>query len=129
MSRKEHFLPMKGTVFLNAIKNGSKKFEGRVHASKCQQLQKGDLLKLYDNRAKWGILCEIVSKDIYPDFRSMLEDKGILALLPQLTEDAKRDSQEELMRKALKIYHGFPGSNRVEKFGAVAIGVKWIKNI
>lgn len=118
---------MKGTIFLKAIREGSKKFEGRVNGSQCRKMQVGDTLRFFDRSAGWGILCEIISLDAYPDFRSMLEDKGILALLPQLKRESC--SKEKLMEKALAIYHGFPKSERVKKLGAVAIGVKWVKDI
>lgn len=129
MGPKVHSLPMKGEIFLRAIKAGTKKFEGRVHATQCQKMQVGDQLRLFDNRARWGILCEIVSKDIFPDFEPMLKAKGILTLLPQLEEDSKKVSSDELMRRAVAIYRGFPGSQRVHKLGAAAIGVKWIKDV
>ena len=127
ISFKSHNLSMKGTVYFEYIMNGKKKFEGRVCHSACISMQIGDHLKLFDRDARWGIICEITSKDIYKSFESMLRDKGVLRLLPQLEQKAKRLSNEILLEKGLKIYQSFPGSNRVNKYGAVAIGVKFIK--
>lgn len=127
--RKVHFFPMKGTVFLNAIKAGTKQYEGRVNGPGCKRMQVGEQLKLFDKRAGWGILCDIVSKTEYYNFKDMLEDKGVLSLLPQLTEKSKYLSHQQLVDEGLKIYHGFPGAQRVHQLGAVAIGVKYIQDV
>ncbi len=127
ISFKSHNLSMKGTVYFENIINGKKKIEGRVCHPTCSSMHIGDHLKLFDREARWGIICEIISKDIYKSFESMLRDKGVLQLLPQLEQEAKCLSNERLLEKGLKIYQSFQGSNRVNKYGAVAIGVKFIK--
>lgn len=127
---KTHKLPMKGTIYFEYIMSGKKKFEGRVFAQACQSMRVGDLLEMFDNRAGWGIVCEISSIDVFRNgFKAMLESKGVLAMLPQLESKASRLSQEELIAEGLKIYNAFPGSQRVNDYGAVAIGVKFLKKI
>ncbi len=126
---KIHNLPIKGTIYLEYIMNGKKQFEGRVCGPACQAMQVGDRLKLFNAKARWGIICEIVSKDWYNTFKEMLEDKGVLPLLPQLEEQSKCLSKDQLLQEGLKIYQSFPGSFRVNQHGAVAIGVKFIKRI
>ncbi|TDG95799.1 hypothetical protein [Cardinium endosymbiont of Culicoides punctatus] len=89
----------------------------------------GNHLKLFDRHAQWGILCEVTSKDIYASFEEMLQNKGVLPLLPQLASLATHVSNEELFKRAANIYHSFPGAHRVRQFGAVAIGVKYLQKI
>lgn len=126
---KQHFLPMKGEIFLRKIMDGTKRYEGRIYRATCKKMQVGDELKLYDNRAGWGILCKITSVDVYNSFQAMLDAKGILVLLPQLEQDARALSPQHLMQKAVKIYEGFPGSEGIHTDGVAAIGVKFIKTI
>lgn len=128
-SLNEHYLPMKGEIFLRKIIEGVKKFEGRIYRATCKKMSVGDRLRLYDHRAGWGILCEITSLDVYKSFETMLREKGILSMLPQLEEDSKRLSSDELMKKAVSIYEAFPGSSGVNREGVVAIGVKFLEKV
>lgn len=124
---KEHRLPMKGTIYFHYIMDGSKPFEGRVNGPGCQRMQVGDHLRMFDRSAGWGIVCEIVSKSSFKTFRQMLEAKGVLAMLPQLSRQKDYLSPEALVNAGEAIYRSFPGSQRVAQHGAVAIGVKFIK--
>ena len=124
-----HNLPMKGTIYFDYIMNGKKKFEGRVCGGACNSMRVGDHLKLFDNKARWGIICEITSKDVYKSFEEMLKAKGVLSMLPQLEDKSKILTQENFVREGVKIYEAFPGSNRVKQYGAVAIGVKFLEKI
>ncbi len=124
---KIHSLPMKGTIFLEYIMKGLKKFEGRVCAKIYENMSVGDELRLYDYRARWGIVCDITSITKYPTFESMLNDKGVLSMLPQLESRSKHISNQQLLQEAIKIYQGFPGSERVKQLGVLAIGVNFIK--
>lgn len=124
-----HHLSMNGTIYLEYIMNGTKLFEGRVNGPVCQRMQIGDELRLFDQKAQWGIVCKIVSKDVYPGFEDMLKDKGILNMLPQLQHKASSLSAVELLREGVKIYHAFPGSQRVKQVGAMAIGVKFSRKV
>lgn len=125
---KSFTLPMSGVMYLNYIREGIKTHEGRVCRGACQSMRKGDQLTLRDNRAGKGILCEITSCTRYSSFRDMLVANGVLKMLPQLTEFAKTASPEALLREGVRVYEGFPGSESVKTLGAVAIGVKFIKN-
>lgn len=122
-----HFLPMKGEIFMINIEKGIKEFEGRIFAPTCRRMRVGDHLKMFDGQARWGIICEITSLDVYDTFEGMLNAKGILKLLPQLEPLSRELRPEELLRKGVDIYRGFPGSNRVTKDGVVAIGVKFLE--
>jgi len=128
-SVKIHNLPMKGTIYFEYIMNGKKKFEGRVCGPACRLMHVGDCLQLFDNREGWGIICEIISKDTYKDFKDMLEAKGVLPLLPQLEDKSKWMTKDQLLQEGIRVYQSFPGSNRVRHYGAAAIGVKFIRKI
>jgi ASC-1-like (ASCH) protein len=124
-----HFLPMSGTIYFEYIMSGKKKYEGRVNRGTCAKMQVGDILKMLDNRAGWGIECEVVSKDKFTSFRDMLVAKGVINMLPQLEPKASQLSNEALILEGIKIYNSFPGSQSVQSLGAVAIGVKFLKKI
>jgi ASC-1-like (ASCH) protein len=126
---KEHFLPMKGEIYMQYIESGIKKFEGRIYGTACKNMHVGDNLKLFDNRAGWGIICKITSIDVYYSFKAMLEEKGILNMLPQLTAESKTLPHTTLLERGVQIYRGFPGSQRVSQVGVTAIGVEFIKRI
>jgi ASC-1-like (ASCH) protein len=121
-----HNLPMSGTQYLKYIKDGVKKFEGRVNGPLCRKMRVGDRLKLYSNRDQWGIICEITSLDTYSSFREMVVDKGAIELLPQLKE--RELPRKELIDAAVKIYDSFPGAQRSSRNGVIAIGVKYLKD-
>ncbi len=126
---KTHFLPMRGVIYLEYIMSGKKKFEGRVNGPACESMKVGERLKLFDRKAGWGILCRIDSKDVYPSFQAMLEDKGILPMLPQLEKASEECSKSDLLQKGVKIYQAFPGADRVHKLGVVAIGIKFLEKV
>ncbi|MGE3954972.1 MAG: hypothetical protein AB7F31_07310 [Parachlamydiales bacterium] len=105
-----------------------KKAEGRVYGQMLRnwKLQSGDHLKLGNRTC--AILCEVVFLHVYKSFQEMLKGEGIGAMLPQI-EKQTFPSEEAKMKAAIKVYEGFPGSDRVRDSGAVAIGVKFIKDL
>lgn len=98
--------------YLTYIKKGIKKAEGRVNSEAFSKLQVGDLIEFYNFQDK--VLCEIIFLHRYHNFQEMLEKEGIKTMLPYT------DSFEE----GIKIYEKFPGANRVQLLGALAIGIK-----
>ncbi|MFZ4773295.1 MAG: hypothetical protein ACOYK9_04820 [Chlamydiia bacterium] len=124
---RTYSLPMNGSIYLEYIMSGKKKFEGRVNRTVASQVHVGDTLDLCDHKARWGILCEVVSKDWYQTFDEMLQEKGVLSMLPQLEQKARTLAPEELIKAGAQIYKNFNGSHEVAKVGAVAIGVKFIR--
>lgn len=126
---REHRLPMKGVVYLNAIMDGSKPFEGRINGAACKRMQVGDNLRMFDRRAGWGIVCQIVSKDVYYSFEEMLRAKGTLKMLPQLSRQASYLNAEQLLEAGAAIYKRFPGAQRVTRQGCTAIGVKFLHKV
>lgn len=129
-TQKKHELAMIGVHYFKYIMQGVKPFEGRVNSGKCRAMKIGDILKLFDHTAGWGIVCEITALDVFPSFMDMLRAKGSLKMLPQLKAKQKQGlSYEQLLKEGEKIYMSFPKADRVKKFGAVAIGVKYLETV
>lgn len=128
MEPKKHYLPMKGTIYLDNIKRGIKTHEGRVYRGTCKAMRVGDRLILQDKQAHRGIECEITSCTRYDSFREMLVANGVLNMLPQLSDFSKKHNEEELLAEGVKVYEKFPGSHDVKTLGCVAIGVNFIRD-
>lgn len=125
--KQTHELFMQGECYLIDIMSGKKKYEGRINSDKCRSMQVGDMLTLYENEAGWGILCSITSLTTFTSFKHMVETQGVLNMLPQLEPLSHSTTHEGLVAEAVRIYAAFPGSNRVDSLGCVAIGVQFIK--
>ena len=125
LSKKMHFLSMKGTFYLQNIINGTKQYEGRINSDKCKKMKVNDLLKLFDKDANWGVICEITSIDVFDNFGKMLKTMGVLKFLPHL--ENKNLLPDELLQEGIKTYLDFPLSERMDSLGTVAIGVKFFK--
>lgn len=123
---KVHQLPMKGTFYLDAIQSGRKKFEGRINGPACQRMRVDDRIEFLDRREGCGIVCRITSLEVFNTFKDMLLGKGILNLLPQL---ASEKDETTLLNRGIKIYQSFPGADRIQKYGCVAIGVEFIEKL
>ncbi|MBS0635643.1 MAG: hypothetical protein JSR37_09290 [Verrucomicrobia bacterium] len=119
-----HEVSMLGEHYLHDIACGKKKYEGRVYSEKYRAMQVGDIVKFYEKTAGWGIECKITSMHPFRSFREMLEQLGPRTMLPRLDSS---HSDEALIDEALATYTAFPGSERAESLGCVAIGVTFIK--
>lgn len=98
-------------------KDGIKKSEGRVNSGTYRKMKIGDYIVFYShNRYIHGV---ISFKHEYKTFEEMLINEGITNMLPFLSDNE--------MHKAIEVYNNFPGSERVKKFGCVAIGMKILK--
>src|SRR5262249_22450371 len=90
-------------------------------------MQVGDLLQLDEKEACWRIICQITSINPFVSFHEMLDTLGVLNLLPQLEARSSILPYEAFIREAVHVYTSFPGSDRVDSFGCVAIGVQFLK--
>lgn len=126
MSPVIYELSMMGEHYLKNIMIGKKKFEGRIHTEKYASMRVGDILKLYENEAGWGIVCSISSIQTFSSFKEMLETLGVLSLLPQLEPLSYTSTHDALIAEAVHIYESFPGSERVDILGCMAIGVNFL---
>ncbi len=101
-----------------AIKNGTKKVEGRVPKeanSKYHKMAKGDdlLITNEDTREKMNVVITFVHH--YPNTRSMLEAEGVENVL----------SSGGTIEDGIKSYNSFQGyEENLPKYGIYAIGVK-----
>lgn len=126
---KMHSFPMAGAIYLQMIQSGAKRYEGRINGPLCRKINIGDKIKFFDRKANWGIICEVMEKIECRTFDEMLDKVGEVNLLPHLKDKSSKPSPSQIRTEALKIYKGFPGSQRVNTDGCVAIGVKFLEKI
>lgn len=105
--------------YLEWLSNGTKTAEGRVNTPSRRKMAEGDYIFLFDEKRDQNIYGQISFKHEYKNFREMLLTEGVKNMLPFL--------DSENLKQGIKIYESFPGSERVKKFGCVAIGIKVIK--
>ena len=109
------FINNKKLPFFEYIASGAKKAEGRVTNDYIKSFKVGEKL-LLQARGEF-VVCEISCLNFYDSFEEMLNSEGFENMVPFV------DSFDE----ALKVYNGFPGSDRVKKRGCCAIGIKYIE--
>ena len=102
--------------YINWLATGIKKAEGRINTEYFRRLKIDDTICFYNQRK--FVLCKVTYLNKYPSFEKMLEGEGLHNMLPF----AKSVSE------GVNVYRGFPGSDRVRRFGAVAIGVNPIES-
>ena len=105
--------------YLEWLSSGIKTAEGRVNTPARRKMIEGDYIFLFDEKRDQNIYGQISFKHEYKTFREMLLTEGVKNMLPFL------DSED--LEQGIKTYESFPGSERVKKFGCVAIGIKVIK--
>ena len=101
--------------FLQYMKAGIKKAEGRVATPQVQGMQLGDHLYL-KGVEEYGIF-EITYLHFYPSFVAMLDGEGLKTMVPFV------DTKEE----AIAIYESFEGHEEVEQYGCCAIGIRHVE--
>ncbi|MDR2074400.1 MAG: hypothetical protein LBP36_03475 [Oscillospiraceae bacterium] len=99
--------------FLQFIKDGKKKAEGRIATDFIKSFKIGDLLKLIDVASNECVVCEIIYLNFYKSFKHMLDFEGFQSMVPF----------SNTFDEALKIYQGFPGADKVKIHGCCAIGI------
>ena len=102
--------------YLKWLKDGIKTAEGRVNSEKYQKIEIGDELIFSDIKSNDFIKGIVTFKHKYITFGEMLKSEGVKNMLPFLNNDD--------LKKGIQVYQNFPGSERVKKFGCVAIGIK-----
>ncbi len=116
MNSKDH-------PWMDLIRNGTKTVEGRINSIAFSCLRKNHFVRFH-NRKK-GILCKVTFTRFYKDFEMMLENEGVKNLAPHV---CTHGNEEDWKQAALKLYHSFPGAERVKQKGAIAIGLKFIRD-
>lgn len=109
---KHHRCTLKN-IYIEQIRSGKKKFEGRVNNHFFQDYQAGDTVTWYAGRNE--LTTKITSRQTFKDFGEMLAGVGFWNMLPGIVG----------FREALNEYHKIPGyRNKVQRFGALAFGVE-----
>lgn len=124
-SKQTHTYTMmnrKDAPYMDWIRTGEKLAEGRINSKGFERLRVGDFVRFHNRRE--GIVCEITFLHRYNGFKEMLVAEGPLNMLPQLKK--MRVKEKDYLDSGVKIYQGFPGSQRVQRMGALAIGVKYL---
>jgi len=96
--------------YASFVKDGLKTVEGRLNRGKFAELKIGDIMEMNDERTPF----KVISKNIYPTFRTMLEAEGISNVLPD----------RYTMDGGLEVYYEFYSKDEEKEFGVVAIHIK-----
>jgi len=94
------------------ILKGIKTIEGRLNKGKFAIIKIGDILEIESEDA----IFEVVGKNIYSNFREMLEKEGIKNVIPD----------KDNINDAVDVYRKFFTKEQEKKFGVVAIKIKKI---
>lgn len=101
--------------YLRWLQSGIKTAEGRVNSPKYHKINIGDKVIFIDQYQKQYIYGTITFKHEYSSFQAMLEVEGVACMLPFL--------KPADLQQGIAVYNNFPGSERVEIFGCVALGI------
>jgi len=101
--------------YLKWLASGEKTAEGRCNTKKYRSMSIGDFITMKSTSTDEYIKGKIVFKHEYDSFRAMLETEGVKNMLPFLHDDE--------IEVGIAVYEAFPGSERVEEYGCVAIGL------
>ncbi|MFA6353317.1 MAG: ASCH domain-containing protein [Candidatus Paceibacterota bacterium] len=96
--------------YYSFILQGKKTIEGRLNKGKFATIQVGDILELELEKIKFIV----VGKNIYKNFREMIEKEGIVNVIPE------KNSIDE----AVDVYYIFYTKEQENEFGVVAIKIK-----
>lgn len=102
--------------YLSWLKNGEKTAEGRINSPAWKKITVGDWLMLKDSKTDEYLLGIVSFKHEYKIFKEMLLTEGVSNMLPFLNADA--------LEEGIKVYESFPGAERIQTFGCVAVGIK-----
>ncbi len=97
------------------IVDGSKKIEGRIASDYVRGFKVGEEL-LLQGLGEF-VVVRINYLNFYKSFEEMLNAEGFENMIPFAKS----------FDEALKVYNGFPGSERVKSDGCCAIGIKYLR--
>jgi len=103
----------------HAIKNGTKKVEGRTQRDefdkRYDEMKKGDYVVFINDISQEKLICEVLEVRKYDNTRSMLESEGLKNVL----------SSGGNIEEGIESYNNLEGyEERIKKFGIYAIGIK-----
>ncbi|MFH1187742.1 MAG: ASCH domain-containing protein [bacterium] len=94
------------------ILNGKKIVEGRLNKGKFASINIGDIIEMEPEKIQFNV----VKKNIYSDFKSMLKKEGIKNVIPN----------KQTLEEAADVYYKFYTKEQENEFGVVAIKIKRI---
>lgn len=92
------------------IINGQKTIEGRLNKGKFATINVGDILEIEPEKIQF----DVIQKNIYSDFKSMIEKEGIKNVI----------SDKQNIDRAVNIYYKFYTKEQEKEFGVVAIKIR-----
>ncbi|HDH45360.1 MAG TPA: ASCH domain-containing protein [Thermococcus sp.] len=95
--------------YLDLIRDGKKKVEGRLYDEKRRQINPGDTI-VFEGKLK----VRVKSIRKYPSFKEMLEREGIERVLPGVHN----------IEEGVRIYRQFYTEEEEKKYGVVAIEIE-----
>ena len=105
-----------------AIKNGTKKVEGRAPDSKenkYEEMKSGDILVFENEETGEKLKTKILFVNHYPDTKAMLLKEGVKNVL---------SSEPKTIKHGVESYNSFSNyKENISKFGIYAIGVSPIR--
>ncbi|AEC51880.1 hypothetical protein PNA2_0964 [Pyrococcus sp. NA2] len=99
--------------YIELIKSGKKKIEGRLYDEKRRQIKPGDIIIFEGGKLK----VKVKAIRVYKSFKEMLEKEGIENVLPGVKD----------VEEGVKVYRQFYDEEREKKYGVVAIEIEPIE--
>lgn len=94
--------------YFSSILSGEKIVEGRLNKGKFLDLQIGDILRINSE-----VEFKVLEKNIYPNFREMIEKEGLKNVIPD----------KKTIEDAVDIYRKFYTEEDELKYGVVGIKI------
>lgn len=97
--------------YFSYILSGKKTVEGRLNKGKFFDARVGDVLRI-NGQAEF----KVVTKNIYPTFREMIEKEGLQNVIPD----------KNTVDEGVEVYYGFYSVGDEKKYGVVGMRIKKI---
>lgn len=101
--------------WFSQIRLGQKKAEGRPNRKSFAQMQKGDILRIFNDDSGQEYLLSIVDKKYYKTFEEMLKSEGLHNVLP--------DPKVKTIEDGVAVYRQWYSQEVENEFGVVAIKI------
>lgn len=95
------------------ILSGKKTVEGRLNKGIFASINIGDIIEMEPEKIQFTV----VEKNVYSDFKSMIEKEGIGNVIPD----------KQTIEEAVSVYYKFYTEEQEKEFGVVAIKISMIK--
>ncbi len=97
--------------YFSLIRSGQKTVEGRLAKEKFLKLKVGDTVLINNS-----VMVELISTNLYPSFRSMLESEGLFKVLPNVIN----------LDEGEQVYYRFYSKLDENQLGVLALAFKLI---